>query len=136
MNIRPVTQNYHVSGQLKPADMAKVAEAGYAAVICMRPDGEGWGQPKFSAIEEAAKANNLPVYYIPVGGGVPMEQAKKLRSVLKETEGPVLAFCASGRALRRALPDGPANRRLNGARRPAFVYCRLFQAKPRSSFDG
>lgn len=96
MHIRPVTQNFHVSGQLKPSDIAKVAEAGYAAVICMRPDGEGWGQPKFSAIEEAAKASNLPAYYLPVGGGVPMEQAKKLRSLLKETEGPILAFCASG----------------------------------------
>jgi uncharacterized protein (TIGR01244 family) len=97
MHIRPVTHNYHVTGQLKPTDLGQVAEAGYAAVICMRPDGEGWGQPKFSAIEEAAKAANLKAYYLPVGGSaVPMEQARKLRGLLKETEGPVLAFCASG----------------------------------------
>lgn len=97
MRVRSVTQNFHVSGQLKPADMAEVAKAGYAAVICMRPDGEGWGQPKFSAIEEAAKANNIPAYYLPVGGAaVPMEQAKTLRTLLKDTEGPILAFCASG----------------------------------------
>ncbi len=97
MHIRPVTRNYHVTGQLKPADLSKIAESGYAAVICMRPDGEGWGQPKFAAIEEAAKAANLKAYYLPVGGAaVPMEQARKLRSLLKETEGPILAFCASG----------------------------------------
>ena len=30
------------------------------------------------------------------GSAVPMEQARKLRGLLKETEGPILAFCASG----------------------------------------
>ncbi|WP_113338310.1 TIGR01244 family sulfur transferase [Rhizobium cremeum] len=97
MHIRPVTQSYHVSGQLNPADMAQVAASGYAAVICMRPDGEGWGQPKFSAIEEAAKAAKLKAYYLPVTpGSVAMEQATTLKDLLRQTEGPVLAFCASG----------------------------------------
>ncbi|MHA7969680.1 protein tyrosine phosphatase family protein [Rhizobium sp. CAU 1783] len=97
MNIRPLTRTYHVTGQLKPGDLQQVAEAGYSTVICMRPDGEGWGQPKFSAIEEAATAAKLKAYYLPVGGAaVPMEQAQKLHALLKETEGPILAFCASG----------------------------------------
>ena len=40
---------------LRSLGLGQVAEAGYAAVICMRPDGEGWGQPKFAAIEEAGE---------------------------------------------------------------------------------
>ncbi|SMC87562.1 TIGR01244 family sulfur transferase [Rhizobium sp. RU36D] len=97
MQVRDITPNFHVTGQLRPADISKAAEAGYCAVICMRPDGEGWGQPKFSEIEAAGKASNIAVHYIPVGGpAVPMEQARKLRALLNETEGPVLAFCASG----------------------------------------
>lgn len=97
MNIRTVTTNYHVSGQLAPSDMPAVAKAGYAAIVCMRPDGEGFRQPTFSAIEAAARESGLAVHYLPVGGAVePMEQARKLRAILDATPGPVLAYCASG----------------------------------------
>ncbi|MGV8938291.1 MAG: TIGR01244 family sulfur transferase [Allorhizobium sp.] len=97
MNIRPVTTDYHVSGQLAPSEMPAVAKAGYVAVICMRPDGEGFGQPKFAEIEAAARQSGLAVHYLPVGGAIePMEQARKLRAILDATPGPVLAFCASG----------------------------------------
>ncbi|AJY45401.1 TIGR01244 family sulfur transferase [Martelella endophytica] len=97
MHARPVTEHYHVTGQLKPQDMAEVASAGYKAVICMRPDGEGFFQPKFGDIEQAAKAAGLGCHYLPVGGNhSPITQAPKLKQILKETEGPVLAFCASG----------------------------------------
>nr|WP_272214305.1 sulfur transferase domain-containing protein [Marinicella sp. W31]MDC2879552.1 sulfur transferase domain-containing protein [Marinicella sp. W31] len=57
----------------------------------------GLFQPKFAEIEEAAKAEGLACYYVPVGGGhQPITQAPKLKTILNETEGPVLAFCASG----------------------------------------
>ncbi|WP_176086163.1 TIGR01244 family sulfur transferase [Martelella sp. HB161492] len=97
MHARPVTHNYHVTGQLKPADMAEVAKAGYEAVICMRPDGEGFFQPKFADVETAAKSQGLKVFYLPVGGtSSPITQAPKLKAILKEVQGPVLAYCASG----------------------------------------
>lgn len=97
MRTRPITGNYHVTGQLKPKDMAEVASAGFNTVICMRPDGEGFFQPKFADIEQAAKQAGLTCYYLPVGGGhTPFEQAPKLKEILKKTDGNVLAFCASG----------------------------------------
>ena len=97
MRARPVTASYHVAGQLKPKDMADVAAAGYKVVICMRPDGEGFFQPKFADIEEAAKAAGLQCHYLPVGGvNSPITQAPKLSRILKNTDGMVLAFCASG----------------------------------------
>lgn len=97
MQIRPITETFHVSGQLAPTDIAQLAASGYSLVICMRPDGEGWGQPDFSTIEDAAEAVGLKTHYLPViPGSVPLEQAATLKGLLKQTEGPVLAFCASG----------------------------------------
>ena len=69
MQIRPITKSFHVSGQLAPTDIPQLAASGYSMVICMRPDGEGWGQPDFSVIEDAAKAAGLKSYYLPVVPG-------------------------------------------------------------------
>ncbi|MBR0557245.1 TIGR01244 family phosphatase [Ciceribacter sp. L1K23] len=97
MHIREITPTYHVTGQIKPADLPAIAAAGYTTIICMRPDGEGWGQPKFALVSEAAAASGLSAHYLPVGGSsVPMEQAAKLKALLTQTQGPILAFCASG----------------------------------------
>jgi len=97
MNIRPVDASYHVSGQVSPKEIGKIAEAGYAAVICMRPDGEGFFQPAFAEIEKAARSAGIAAHYVPVGGGaLPLDQAKQLSAILRQTEGPVLAYCASG----------------------------------------
>ena len=97
MHTRAINNNYHVAGQLKAGDMPEAAKAGFAAVICMRPDGEGFFQPKYAEIEAAAKEVGIACYYVPVGGGhQPIIQATKLKQILKESNGPVLAFCASG----------------------------------------
>ena len=97
MRAREITTQYHVTGQLKARDMPEVAKAGFAAIICMRPDGEGFFQPKYAEIESAARDAGLACYYVPVGGRhQPITQAPKLKAILNETEGPVLAFCASG----------------------------------------
>lgn len=97
MRTRPLTPRYHVTGQLRPDDMQAAAAEGFDVILCMRPDGEGWGQPTFDAIAAAAKANGMTAHYLPVGGkAVPMEQAAKLKRILRETEGNILAYCASG----------------------------------------
>ena len=97
MSIRPIDSTYHISGQVSPKDIGKLAEAGYTAVVCMRPDGEGFFQPSFADIEKAAQAAGISAYYLPVGGAaMPMEQAKKLRGIVKDAKGPILAYCASG----------------------------------------
>lgn len=97
MTIRPINPSYHVTGQIKPADLAGLAAKGYVTVICMRPDGEGWGQPSFAAIQQAGAACGLACHYLPVmPGAMPLDQARQLRAILDGTEGPVLAYCASG----------------------------------------
>lgn len=97
MSIRTIDRNFHVTGQLSPAHFPEVAKLGYKTVICMRPDNEGFNQPAFAAMEQAAKAAGLQAFYIPVTpGAMTVEQAKQLKTILKDQEGPTLAYCASG----------------------------------------
>lgn len=97
MHIRPIDNGYHVCGQISPKDAAGIAQAGYTAIICMRPDGEGFFQPAFAEVEKAARAAGLTAHYLPVRSGtMPMDGAKQLRTILRQAEGPVLAYCASG----------------------------------------
>ena len=39
MNVRAVDTNFHVTGQISPAEFQPIAKAGYKTVVCMRPDG-------------------------------------------------------------------------------------------------
>ncbi|MCB1445754.1 MAG: TIGR01244 family phosphatase [Rhizobiaceae bacterium] len=97
MSIRPVDPNFHVTGQMSPAQMKEVAGLGYRTVICMRPDKEGFSQPAFSEMAEAARSAGIEAFYIPVTpGAMTVEQAHELRRILAGREGPTLAYCASG----------------------------------------
>ena len=57
-----------VAGQLLPADMALLAEAGFHTVINNRPDAEEHGQPGSSDIEAAARSVGLGYLHAPVQG--------------------------------------------------------------------
>jgi uncharacterized protein (TIGR01244 family) len=74
-----------------------IARAGYAALICMRPDGESPDQPNGASIEASARKLGLAFHYLPVlSGAVSEQQAARLKQLLDLIEGPVLAYCASG----------------------------------------
>lgn len=95
--MRQIDSNYFVTGQISPEHLAQLKEAGFTAVCCMRPDGEGFNQPPFSQIEAAAKDAGMSAYYLPVSGGaMPMQHASKLKAVLREEKGKILGYCASG----------------------------------------
>jgi uncharacterized protein (TIGR01244 family) len=96
-SMRQIDSNYYVTGQISPDHIAQLKEAGFSAVCCMRPDGEGYGQTPFSQIEAAAKAAGMNAYYMPVSGGaMPMQHASKLKAVLRQETGKILGYCASG----------------------------------------
>jgi sulfide:quinone oxidoreductase len=96
-SMRQLDSNYFVAGQISPDHLAQLKEAGFSAVCCMRPDGEGYGQPAFAEIEATANALGMKAYYLPVtGGAMPMQHASKLKAVLREETGKVLGYCASG----------------------------------------
>jgi sulfide:quinone oxidoreductase len=97
MEIKALTAGLSVSEQIMPTDMKAIKDAGYRAIICNRPDGEGADQPTFEEITKAAKKAGLETSYIPiVAGKVSDEDAAAFDTALTELPGPVLAYCRTG----------------------------------------
>ncbi len=97
MDIRRLTDLFSAAPQITPADMPAVAEAGFRAVICNRPDGEVTPDLQTQAMAEAAKAAGLAFHIIPVGhDGLRPEMLTETAEVLDGSAGPVLAYCRSG----------------------------------------
>lgn len=97
MEIRPITDDYAVSGQILPEDVAAIKAAGFRSIVCHRPDGEQPGQPAAAEIEAAAKASGLAFRHIPVvSGALSQENVADMAAALDQLEGPVFAYCRSG----------------------------------------
>jgi len=97
MDIKPLAAGLSVSAQIAPADMQAIKDAGFRAIICNRPDGEGADQPTFDEIAAAAKKAGLVARYIPiVSGKVSDADADAFDTAMAELPGPILAYCRSG----------------------------------------
>ena len=142
MDARKITDEISVAPQITADDVAEAARAGFRAIICNRPDGEGADQPSFEEIEAAAETHGLRAVYLPVvTGKVTDEAATAFGAALTTLPGPVLAYCRTGtrsatlwslaQADARPLPDilaatkaagydmnGVARRIANGGRTP------------------
>ena len=59
MEYRQISDNYSVSGQILPEDIAAIKAAGFKSVICNRPDDEQPGQPSAGSVQTAAQAAGL-----------------------------------------------------------------------------
>jgi len=80
-----------------PDDMQVIKDAGFKAIICNRPDGEGADQPTFQEIANAAKEFGLDAVYQPiVAGKVSDDDAVAFGNALDTLPGPVLAYCRTG----------------------------------------
>ena len=93
---RRVTEDFSVSPQIEPADMAEAAAQGFTLVINNRPDGEVEGQPTSAQMEAAASAAGMDYVHIPVTGSPTQDQVEAQRLAIEDADGPVLAFCRSG----------------------------------------
>lgn len=69
MTIHPLAPGLSVSEQILPAQLAELKAAGFRAVICNRPDGEGNDQPLFAEIERAALSAGIEAHYLPAESG-------------------------------------------------------------------
>jgi uncharacterized protein (TIGR01244 family) len=97
MDIRPLTETYAVSPQIMPEDLAMIAQAGFATVICNRPDGEIPPEVQADAIRAAAEAAGLRFVLNPViGGAITFDNVTAQGEAIAHSSGPVLAYCASG----------------------------------------
>lgn len=97
MDLKKITDKTSVSPQITPQDMAAIKEAGFRAIICNRPDGEGADQPSFEEIEKAAKKAGIEAAYVPITSGmVRDEDVTAFGAALKGLPRPVLAYCRTG----------------------------------------
>jgi len=95
---KPLTNDFSVSPQLSPSDVAAVVAAGYKSLIINRPDfEEGPAQPTSADVMAAARSAGLHVEYQPVvSGAMTPDDVRTFAALLKRLPAPVLAYCRSG----------------------------------------
>lgn len=97
MTPRVLTDHYHVSPQIDPADAGLIKEAGYVLVIDNRPDAEVPPALQTDAMRDAIESAGVAFHALPI-----THQSMTAENILAQTElvanakGPVLAYCASG----------------------------------------
>lgn len=96
MKIETVSNNYGVSAQIAPEDVRVIAQAGYKSVVCMRPDNEEPGQPRFDEIARTASRFDVKAAHIPVSGSATRSQLMQFRNACDSLPKPVLGYCRSG----------------------------------------
>ncbi|MEP1539325.1 MAG: TIGR01244 family sulfur transferase [Paracoccaceae bacterium] len=97
MDIKKISDKVSVSAQISVDNIAEIKKAGFRALICNRPDGEGADQPSFEEIEKAAEKAGLVAVYLPIDSGmVTDENVDAFGAVLKDLPRPVLGYCRSG----------------------------------------
>ncbi|MAT34351.1 MAG: TIGR01244 family phosphatase [Ponticaulis sp.] len=97
MDIKKVSPELSVSGQIMPQDVAIAASRGFRSIIINRPDGEASDQPEHQSIVDAATRSGLSVRYLPVvSGNVTDADATAFQKAMAEMPAPILAFCRTG----------------------------------------
>jgi len=97
MQLRRLTNELAVAGQISPDDVPGLAAQGIGAIICNRPDGEAPGLPTFAEIEKAAAANGIKIVYLPVvPAAISDADAETFGKLVDELPKPVLAYCRTG----------------------------------------
>lgn len=93
MDIRRLAPDFAVSPQIAPEHIADLRAAGFATVICNRPDDEVPPDLQAAAMAAAAREAGMGFVENPIRPGMMTED-----SVARQTgaEGPILAYCASG----------------------------------------
>lgn len=97
MPITQLTPDYSVSTQIDPEDVATIADMGFRAIMCNRPDGESADQTPVAEIRAKAEALGLAFAYVPViSGGIAPQNVTAFQEALGDLPTPVLAYCRSG----------------------------------------
>ncbi|MBC6428704.1 MAG: TIGR01244 family phosphatase [Cellvibrionales bacterium] len=97
MDICALTDGLSVAPQIGLDEVARVAECGFAGLLCNRPDGEEAGQPGAAEMAAAAARAGLQFAHQPViSGAVTAADVAEFARLLGVLPGPVLAYCRSG----------------------------------------
>jgi uncharacterized protein (TIGR01244 family) len=96
MEINAITEHYFVTSQISVGDIPAIVEAGFKTVICNRPDGEVPPSHQAQVLETAVCAAGLEFHALPLTHQTMTLDVIARQMALSRSEGPVLAYCASG----------------------------------------
>lgn len=97
MDAREITPRYSVSPQISAEDLPAITAAGFKTVICNRPDEEVPPSHQAETIRAAVEAAGLRFEVLPLTHQtMTAENVARQRELYEGSEGPVLAYCASG----------------------------------------
>ena len=97
MDIRTITPRYAVSPQIAPEDAPAIRAAGFSTVICNRPDGEIPADLQSGVMRQAVEAEGLRFEVLPLTHQtMTPERIAEQTALIAASDGPVLAYCASG----------------------------------------
>ena len=97
MEYRQITEDYVVSPQIQPGDVAAIKAAGFKSIICNRPDYEQPGQPSHDAVQAEAEKAGLEFRFIPViSGQITPDQVAEHADAMESLPGPIFAYCRTG----------------------------------------
>lgn len=95
--IRQLDDRTLVSDQIRPEDVAGLADQGVTMLVNNRPDGEDSDQPPAADIEQAAERAGIAYRFVPILRGIGPADVEAMQDALRETgDGKLLAFCRSG----------------------------------------
>lgn len=96
MSIKTIDERFATSAQIDPNDMGALAQQGYTAIICARPDNEEPGQPTFAEVAREAQKHGMTAVHIPVSGAPTPEQIEQFEKAISAAKGPALGYCRGG----------------------------------------
>jgi uncharacterized protein (TIGR01244 family) len=93
----PLADDFLVSPQIGPEDVAAAKDLGVVLIINNRPDGEESGQPAGAEVDAAARAAGIDYVAIPISGmNINPSHLDAFESAVAGAGGRILAYCRSG----------------------------------------
>jgi uncharacterized protein (TIGR01244 family) len=96
MTIRQLDDWTFIGAQIRPDEVAGLAQMGVSLIVNNRPDGEEPSQPLGVEIEEAASAAGIDYRSVPIIRGIGPADADAINDAIASTNGKTLLFCRSG----------------------------------------
>ena len=97
MSMKKLSDQFYVGPLIEIDDVEDIQISGIKSVICLRPDGEGPGQPAFEALKTQATSLGLAAHYLPiVPGQISNAQIAEFADMVTKSPSPIFAYCRSG----------------------------------------
>ncbi|MTI18219.1 TIGR01244 family phosphatase [Rhodobacteraceae bacterium RKSG542] len=97
MQIRELSSDFSVAGQITAQDVADIKEMGFGSIMCNRPNAEEFGQPDYEEVAAAAKALGMGFGFLPISShNLSLAVIEEFNRQLEELPKPIFAYCRSG----------------------------------------